>query len=259
MEIARPARSKQQRRHRSRKLRPPADHLYENVSAFSENSKINKNIENSCKQHEPTRKRKCCNRPNSDSENVNGDDIAIKKTGEIFRFRQELVRRNGEKSEEITRRSLCYSPAPSKPIFEMSTISPTFSATYKSLRHCQQHQTLESDADCVYFKSESHCDNYVTMFCRCEDSSTHNTAFVSSECGTCVSFREESSCVPLLPDDVSERIRQVALCEQQFVDNVNEGVQLLSRPLRHLLLTAGQHTTLFQNIEKVCLQCLLAY
>ena len=39
--------------------------------------------------------------------------------------------------------------------------------------------------------------------------------------------------------------------EKVFIQESTVGVQNFSRPLRHRLLTAEQHTTLFQNIEKV--------
>jgi len=40
--------------------------------------------------------------------------------------------------------------------------------------------------------------------------------------------------------------------EENFVDLMTSGMMTYSRPLRHRILTAAQHSLLFQNVEKVC-------
>jgi hypothetical protein len=46
-------------------------------------------------------------------------------------------------------------------------------------------------------------------------------------------------------------ILDLVTCEQRFIDIMQHGIQQFSRPLRHCVLSRQQHTTLFQNIEKV--------
>lgn len=40
-------------------------------------------------------------------------------------------------------------------------------------------------------------------------------------------------------------------CEQEFVQQMHQGIQWFSRPFRHCVLMAEEHCVLFQNIEKV--------
>jgi len=57
----------------------------------------------------------------------------------------------------------------------------------------------------------------------------------------------------------SEIVRQIALCERRFADDLSEVVSRLSRPLRYqgngvendVIVSREQHELLFQNIEKV--------
>ena len=48
-------------------------------------------------------------------------------------------------------------------------------------------------------------------------------------------------------------ILDLVSCEQEFISTMQHGIQQFSRPLRHCVLSRLQYTTLFQNIEKVCI------
>ena len=39
--------------------------------------------------------------------------------------------------------------------------------------------------------------------------------------------------------------------EKDFITQIELGVQLYSRPLKHYLISSNEHAKLFQNIEKV--------
>jgi hypothetical protein len=39
--------------------------------------------------------------------------------------------------------------------------------------------------------------------------------------------------------------------EKEFINQIELGVQLYSRPLKHYLISSNEHAKLFQNIEKV--------
>ncbi|KAL5012142.1 hypothetical protein ScPMuIL_010693 [Solemya velum] len=56
-----------------------------------------------------------------------------------------------------------------------------------------------------------------------------------------------------LADDANKMaaIRRLLHSEMDFVDFMNRGMQLFSRPLRHSILNSHQYNTLFQNIEKI--------
>lgn len=96
-------------------------------------------------------------------------------------------------------------------------------------------------------------------------STTLNTAFIDVA-DTDLKWQPDISAI--LPDDVIKRstgsgrkpevvtvARQMSLCERKFVDDVNDVVCRLSRPLlrRHDIVTSHQHAVLFQNLEKVCI------
>ncbi|XP_052093008.1 uncharacterized protein LOC127729311 [Mytilus californianus] len=50
---------------------------------------------------------------------------------------------------------------------------------------------------------------------------------------------------------ISTLIHQLLTAESNFIDVMHAGMQLYSRPLRHSILTPQQHSSLFQNIEKL--------
>ena len=65
----------------------------------------------------------------------------------------------------------------------------------------------------------------------------------------------------LQPVPVEEQERQSAVesihaLEEEFVSQMQCGIQRFSRPLRHCLISSRQHATLFQNVEKVSLRLL---
>ena len=96
--------------------------------------------------------------------------------------------------------------------------------------------------------------------------STLNTAFVDIDDDTVAKWRPDLSAVLPAGDVVRRRtteaglkpeveaaVRQVALCERTFVDDVGDVICRLSRPLlrRRDIVTSRQHCVLFQNLEKV--------
>jgi hypothetical protein len=48
-----------------------------------------------------------------------------------------------------------------------------------------------------------------------------------------------------------EAIHRLITVEMDFIDLMHAGIQRYSRPLRHCILSQLQHSTLFQNVEKV--------
>ena len=50
---------------------------------------------------------------------------------------------------------------------------------------------------------------------------------------------------------VGDCVMNIQQLEEKFVDLMTSGMMTYSRPLRYHILTASQHSALFQNVEKV--------
>jgi len=50
---------------------------------------------------------------------------------------------------------------------------------------------------------------------------------------------------------VGDCVMNIQQLEEKFVDLMTSGMMTYSRPLRHRILAASQHATVFQNVEKV--------
>jgi len=62
--------------------------------------------------------------------------------------------------------------------------------------------------------------------------------------------------VPVEEQERQRAVESIHILEEEFVTQMQCGIQRFSRPLRHCLVSSRQHATLFQNVEKVSLRFL---
>ena len=55
----------------------------------------------------------------------------------------------------------------------------------------------------------------------------------------------------MVSDSYGREARHLISLEREFIRQIELGVQLYSRPLKHYLIASNEHAKLFQNIEKV--------
>ncbi|ELU10310.1 hypothetical protein CAPTEDRAFT_224758 [Capitella teleta] len=58
-----------------------------------------------------------------------------------------------------------------------------------------------------------------------------------------------------LADEFHSAQKKIVRCQQCFVNSMTKGVQQFSKPLRYRILRSHQHSTLFQNVDKLVVVC----
>ena len=188
-----------------------------------------------------------------------------------------------ELKDVIRRQTTCYHRKQIQEVRETTTTTSNITHT-SPWKHRVSLITKETvckqtvkDTNEVYKSSQSFCLHHVSMttsdgddtmwapacplvseegtisrHCGAYSDHSDSDSLTSSPCGGAtfpdlsLSSEEHSSC----------SIQQAALqslleCEQDFVDVMHRGIQMFSRPLRHHILTSQQHSSIFQNVEKV--------
>lgn len=55
----------------------------------------------------------------------------------------------------------------------------------------------------------------------------------------------------MISESYEREVLHLIEIEKEFINQIELGVQLYSRPLKHYLISSTEHAKLFQNIEKV--------